>query len=165
MLCCAIPRSRLFSQKKSARLCGPHHQDPKVRDLFATIRAIRLEWTEHQAAAIEPTEKSPLRIMASPRLESDCFESEGGASYREKKSASTISSAPSMMALPDKGDNDFDIDSVEMTEEQRKMLNDVLADINTLKINQAPPEDVPKEFCPEIFNDGMYHSLSNIDDM
>eukprot|EP00435_Cladocopium_sp_Y103_P030111 s1467_g7.t1 len=78
-------------------------------------------------------------------LESDCFEAAGAASYRDRRSTSTITSAPSMPAIPDKGDDGFDIGSVEMTEEQRKMLEEVLADINALQINQATPEDVPKE--------------------
>ena len=56
-----------------------------------------------------------------------------------------------MLALPNEGDDGFDIGSVEMSEEQRKILDEVLADINALQINQETPEDVPKEFCPEIF--------------
>ena len=120
-----------------------------------------MEWTAQQQAAIEPTDASPLKIMVSPWLESDCFEAPDAASYRERR-PSTITSAPSMLALPNEGDDGFDIGSVEMSEEQRKILDEVLADINALQINQETPEDVPKEFCPEIFIYDTHHNSSNI---
>ena len=86
--------------------------------------------------------------MSSPRLEGDCFETN---SYRDKKSTSCLSSTPCMPALPDNA-GELDIDHVEMTEDQRKKLDEVLADISALTINLQTPEDHQEMFCPEILN-------------
>lgn len=123
-------------------------QDPKVRELFNKIHVLRQHWTSQQTMDFEGA--SYEKLPASTRLEADCFEDTkgcGGVVPTTFRSNSThsMSSASSdkdtkVAESPAGTDMNFDI---EMTEEQRKELEAVLADLHALKINTPEPESCP----------------------
>ena len=128
-----------------------HGEDPRIRALFATIKKIRAQWGEQEwAYSYDDGAQNPPE-----QLEDECFDSSWEREHvtahefrRRKSSQSVLAKSESSLQVADSPGQaqPFDIDKVEMTEEQRKMFNDVLADIEALEINTASTN---QEFCPQ----------------
>lgn len=132
-----------FSIGWKPRLVG---QDPKVRDLFAKMMAVRKLWTEQQVKDFEA--QPPQKVNDSARLEDDCFEDDNGPFKRHRsKSSASLASAPSSTKLeaPDTPGIDIDLGCIDITFEQQKELDEILSQIQALEINA--PESCPQWVC------------------
>lgn len=129
-------------------------QDPKVADLFNKIHVLRQHWDSQQSMEFE--DASYEKMQASTRLEADCFEDAKGAhgvspttTYRSNstRSMSSVASSNDRAEVAESpAGTEMNLD-IEMTEEQRKELDGILADLHALKIHAPEPE-----LCPYFFN-------------
>ena len=124
----------------------PPLKDPKVRELFKTIKTLRQWWAAEQTADMESMAKDLDKKPAPNRLEEDCFEPVD-STYRSTSttSLSSASTPGSTFVTPGKHDDTLPEKlDIEMTEEQAKMLDDLMADIKALEIHSNPESPEPR---------------------
>lgn len=128
-------------------------KDPKVRELFKTIKTLRQWWAAEQTANMESMAKDLDKKPAPNRLEEDCFEpvQPVDSTYRSTSTASlsSVATTGSNFVTPGKEDTLPKTLDIEMTEEQAKMLDDLMADIKALEIHSNPVSPEPRpQFYP-----------------